>query len=43
MYDMQIAGLCYGKPEAAALFFVIPTLLLGRLVSSLHVFHIIFA
>jgi len=24
-------GLCYGKPEAAALFFVIPSLLLGRL------------
>lgn len=24
-------GLCYGKPEAAALFFVIPGLLLGRL------------
>jgi hypothetical protein len=28
------AGLCYGKLEAGALVFVIPTLLLGRLVTA---------
>ncbi len=26
-----IQGLCYGKPECAALFFLTPTLLLGHL------------
>lgn len=33
---MHITGLCYGKLEAAALFFVIPSVLLGRLVNFLN-------
>jgi uncharacterized integral membrane protein len=29
-------GMCYGKPECAALFFVVPLALLGHLTGTIH-------